>query len=270
MKQLEDEALDFVVRHYQEHTYHTGDAIKAFRKLTGTSLGMNTRRIWAIAASLAIIVGLAITLLYKYHQERDLICLSSSDHTVTYLLQDGSKITLAPNTTLSYHADEIQEGERMVTLQGKAFFTVYHDVQHPFIVETENGKIQVLGTKFQVEAQAHETQVLVDKGKVSFYKDMPQKGILLTQGMGAALETGQEKPHRISNPNNSTSWATGLFHFDHTPLKRALADISNYCGVHVQTDSSDKNISGDLEIKDAEEAKELLESLFDIKIYIDK
>lgn len=270
MKKLEEEALVFVARHYKEHTYNTENAIKTFKHLTATKVSISTKRIWAIAASLAIIVSLAFTLLYNYRTTEDTVILSSSNHTVTYLLQDGSKITLAPNASLSYDKEDMQDGQRMVTLCGKAYFAVYHDPQHPFVVKTENGNIQVLGTKFQVTSLERSTQVLVDRGKVNFYKNLPQKGIFLTKGMGALLETGKDKPLQIVHPENATSWATGLFHFNHTPIKQALEDISQYCGVTLQTDSADKNISGEIEIKDAEEAKEILESLFGIKIYIDK
>lgn len=270
MKKLEKEALYFVVNHYKEHTYNTENAIKAFRQLTASKLSKGTKCVWAIAASLAIIASLAITLLYNYKARENTVVLSSTNHIVTYLLQDGSKITLAPNTMLSYNKEDMQDGQRMVTLRGKAYFTVYHDPQHPFLVRTDNGNIQVLGTKFQVENQVRGTQVLVDKGKVNFYKSVPDKGIFLTSGMGALLGEEKDKPQQIVHTENATSWATGVFHFNHTPIKQALEDISLYCGVTLYTDSSDKNISGDIEITDAEEAKEILESLFGIKIYIDK
>lgn len=270
MKKLEEEALVFVARHYKAHIYNTENAIKTFRQLTSTKVSISPKRIWAIAASLAIIVSLAFTLLYNYRTKEDTVILSSTNHTVTYILQDGSKITLAPKASLSYNKENMQDGKRIVTLSGKAYFTIYHDPQHPFTVKTDKGNIQVLGTRFQVESLVRGTQVFVDKGKVSFYKNLPNKGIILTQGMGALLEAGKDMPQQIIHPENATSWATGLFHFNHTPIKQALKDISLYCGVTLHTDSADKNISGEIEIKDAEEAKEILESLFDIKIYIDK
>lgn len=270
MKQIEDKALNFVVNHYKEHTYHTGNAIKRFRKLTDTKAIISSKRIWTIAASLAIIVCISLTLLNKYDKEKDYISLSSVDRIVTYQLQDGSKITLAPNTTISYYAKAMLTGERKISLKGKAYFSVYHDAKHPFIISTDNAYIQVLGTKFQVECQGQETRVLVNKGKVSFFKNYPSQGIILTQGMGASLKAGQGMPRLSSYSENDTSWATGMFHFDHTPIKKALEEISLYCGVNIYTNTSDKNISGDIEINDAEEAKMLLESLFGIKIYIDK
>lgn len=270
MKKLEDKALYFVAKNYKEHTYNTEIAIMRFRHLTATKVSMSKIRFWTIAASFVLIVTLAFALLYHHGTKEGMVLLSSADYTVSYLLQDGSKITLAPNATLSYNKEDMQDGQRMVTLSGKAYFSVYHDPQHPFLVKTENGNIQVLGTKFQVESQGRGTQVFVDKGKVNFYKKNPTQGIFLTQGMGALLKPGKNKPQRIVHAENATSWATGLFHFNHTPIKQALEDISLYCGVTLYTDSSDKNISGDIEITDAEEAKKILESLFGIKIYIDK
>lgn len=267
MKKTEEEALGFVVRHYKEHTYQVENAIRTFRKLTNTT---HTRYVWAIAASLAVTVCLSLSLLYKYNKDKDLVCLSAADQAKTCLLQDGSQVTLAPHATLAYHAKELQAGERLMILEGKAYFTVCHDSRHPFIVKTDQGKIQVLGTEFQVESQKEKTRVLVDKGAVSFYKDNPRQEVTLTQGMAASLENGQEVPHRVVYPENATSWVTGLFRFDHTPVQQALEEISSYCGVTLRTDATDKYVSGEMEIRNATEAIELMESLFGVKIYIDK
>ncbi len=267
MKKMEEEALDFVVKHYEEQTYLVENAIRTFRRLTNTN---STRRVWIVAASLTIAVCLSLTLLYRYSGEKDDVCLSAADHVKTFLLLDGSKVTLAPHAMLAYHAKNLQEGERLVTLEGKAYFTVCHDSQHPFIVKTDNGHVQVLGTAFQVESQKEKTSVFVDKGTVRFYGSSPRQGIMLTQGMAASLEKGQEKPHGEDYPGNVTSWATGLFRFDHIPIQQALEEISCYCGVTLRTDAADKYISGEVEIKNAPEAIALMESLFGVKVYIDK
>ena len=50
--------------------------------------------------------------------------------------------------------------ERRVYLDGEAYFEVTHNPRHPFIVETSNQiSVQVLGTKFNLEAYARDSVV---------------------------------------------------------------------------------------------------------------
>lgn len=64
-------------------------------------------------------------------------------------LPDGSVIWLNSQTTLTYDED-FGKKDRKVTLDGEAYFEVAHNKEIPFYVQTENIKVQVTGTKFDV------------------------------------------------------------------------------------------------------------------------
>ncbi|MEG2574301.1 MAG: FecR family protein, partial [Bacteroides sp.] len=65
------------------------------------------------------------------------------------VLPDGSIVWLNSQTTLTYDAD-FGKTKRNVTLDGEAYFEVAHNKEIPFYVQTEDIKIQVTGTKFDV------------------------------------------------------------------------------------------------------------------------
>lgn len=57
-----------------------------------------------------------------------------------------------------------------------------------------------------------------------------------------------------------------VFRFDNTPVNLALKDISDYYGITLEASDTTKNISGEFEAKDINEAISLLEATLNIKI----
>lgn len=66
-------------------------------------------------------------------------------------LEDGTTVWLNAGTTFRYPA-LFTKSERRVKVDGEARFEVAHDTEHPFVVETFACDVEVLGTKFNVEA----------------------------------------------------------------------------------------------------------------------
>lgn len=240
--------------------------------MTGTSIKHSYlgKRIWAVAASLALIVALSFTLLYIREGKANQRTIIATNTSLTCVLVDGSKVVLAPHSILSYNQNKLKEGNRMLSLEGKAYFQIHHDELHPCLVETKLGNVKVLGTVFQVDNKEAETKVYVESGKICFYNNKPSQGIILTKGMGGKLTRGSSVPLSCTPDNNTTSWATGIFHFDHTPVSEALKQMSEYCQRSLTTNAKEKYLSGEIEITDAEDAKGLVESALGIEVDIKK
>jgi transmembrane sensor len=83
------------------------------------------------------------------------------------VLPDGSRITLEPESKLSY-TDQFNEKTRTVRLEGNAFFVVAENKKVPFIVQTQTIETKVLGTQFFIrkDAVTGKTEVEVVSGKV--------------------------------------------------------------------------------------------------------
>lgn len=82
-------------------------------------------------------------------------------------LSDGSIITLSHASSIRY-PKHFEEHQRVLTLQGQAFFEVASDSLRPFIVHTDQLSIEVLGTSFDVQSYEGEDyqDVTVATGKV--------------------------------------------------------------------------------------------------------
>ncbi|WP_210520981.1 FecR family protein [Hymenobacter terricola] len=85
---------------------------------------------------------------------------NSSAYETHVALPDGSAVTLAPASTLKYQR-QLRGNRRIAYLTGAAFFDVFHDKQHPFLVFTDKVVTTVLGTSFRVQAYAGQAEVQV-------------------------------------------------------------------------------------------------------------
>ncbi|HTJ40815.1 MAG TPA: VIT domain-containing protein [Kofleriaceae bacterium] len=81
--------------------------------------------------------------------------------------RDGQKVTLADGTTaiLDQGATLDPLGDRRVKISGRALLDVVPG-KGRFVVETDNGSLEVLGTRFVVDASAAETDAAVIRGSV--------------------------------------------------------------------------------------------------------
>ena len=128
----------------------------------------HSRRKWlAIAASITLLAAAGLWMLQNNNTPVPLFVETSSD-TQTINLSDGSQITLNQSSKLTYTLAE-KEAKRQVDLTGDAFFEVARDESKPFIIQTQDVEIEVLGTSFYVDARPNqsEIQVIVKSGKVA-------------------------------------------------------------------------------------------------------
>lgn len=96
-------------------------------------------------------------------------------------MPDGSTVWLNGGSKLTY-TEGFSQGHREVCLQGEAFFDIKKDPGHPFLIQTRQVIIKVLGTSFNVRAYRNEGQTTTTliQGKVDIqFKDDPEKHIFL-------------------------------------------------------------------------------------------
>lgn len=75
------------------------------------------------------------------------------------VLPDGTKVWLNASTQLVYKPS-FWKRERLVDLNGEAYFEVSHNKHKPFVVNSKDVRTCVLGTKFNVRARSSEAKVV--------------------------------------------------------------------------------------------------------------
>jgi len=168
---------------------------------------------------------------------------------------DGSVIVLNANTQLIY---SIESGSRdvEVELNGEAWFDIAQSENRTVSVHTPDGRVQVLGTKFNVHTYRGETLVILEEGKVEVALKNPEgnfeNGALLAPGYMARLAAGEDVI-RIDDVDTDsyTSWTENRLRLNETTLSELEARIHEIYGLNFHwTGSADSpegiKISGSL------------------------
>lgn len=259
MKEIQDKWLHFVLKHYQDGKLDTRKAIKKFKRNNGFERKHYT--VWytaGIAASILLCVVLELTFNKSNHN------LTAQDTIKTFILPDGTSVTLSPHSSLSYDPEDC----RTVEMTGKAFFKVKHDKAHPFNVTGSKARVTVLGTQFQITESESGSNVYVVCGKVKFSLKGKDNGIILTKGMKANLNNDAEIPQVVNAGSiNQTAWATHRFIFDKTPLKVVLEELSSYHHITLSCSAAtDKTLSGNFQAGDIDEIIDIINNVLNVKI----
>lgn len=126
------------------------------------------RKFTRVAAVIIPLFLLAGFLLYSLSAGNELIEVTAAyGEQKRLLLPDSSEIWLNAGSTITY-PQTFAEDKRLVTLDGEAYFIVSKDTMKPFIVETSQLSVKVLGTKFNVRAYADDERIstTLTSGKV--------------------------------------------------------------------------------------------------------
>lgn len=133
-------------------------------------------RRYAVAACLIVAVGLGAYFLgnEKIAQNNDGVVTMSvmNGQKADIVLADGTRVFINSGTKLTYDAS-YNKKDRVLSLEGEAYFEVAKDKERPFIVKANGINVEALGTSFNVKAYADEklTSVILLKGKVKVGKD---------------------------------------------------------------------------------------------------
>lgn len=155
---------------------------------------------------------------------------AATDEIRQVTLSDGSQLELNLNTDLTFSN---YKDERRVTLkQGEAFFSVSHDVSHPFVVRAGEGEIRVTGTRFNVWMYQDQVRVNLVEGSVlvTSNRALSGDGLRLGPAMQARFQHGDYMP-QISQTyasDTSLSWRDGKLVLDNLALSEALPLINRY------------------------------------------
>ena len=105
----------------------------------------------------------------------------------TLLLPDGTKVWLNAGSTIKYPSSFLGM-QRNIEIEGEAYLEVAHNRWKPFIVNTPNGKVKVLGTKFYVTSTLKEKDFMVSLIEGSVKISSGEKSAMLKPGYRAQFK----------------------------------------------------------------------------------
>lgn len=179
---------------------------------------------WAAAASIVLLIAVGAGFWL-----RPTTLTASAGERLTATLPDGSAVDLNSGARLSY-GRAFGGKMRTVRLTGEAFFDVAKDAQKPFVVETFNAAVTVLGTRFNVRAWpgdlTRETTVALEEGQVRLAAaNAPARAVVLEPGQMSRV-VGDDAPSAPAPVSIAQMlvWREGGFFFSDYPVGVILAE----------------------------------------------
>ncbi|WBX74597.1 FecR domain-containing protein [Tenacibaculum pacificus] len=200
----------------------------------------NKNRWLAIAVSVILFISIGI---YTFVQNNITSYTSGFGEILHIKLQDGSLVTLNSNSTISYS----KETPREVTLNGEAYFEVAkkETTNAKFWVFTNDLKVEVYGTKFNVKSNTDKTQVFLEEGNIWLaLKNGTAKKMIPGDLVSFSVNEDKilENRSKVLATEN-TSWKTGILTFNNATLSKVFKKVSEAYGYEVVFKNTDlKNI----------------------------
>ena len=151
----------------------------------------------------------------------------------TLLLSDGTRVRLNAESKLIY--PEVFVGtQRVVFLEGEAFFDVVSDESHPFIVQTRMGDIEVLGTRFNVNVYPEDTvcYTTLVEGRVAVNLPSTDDRMFLAPGQQAVF-SGTHAEKREVNLEEYVGWVDGVYTFRDKKLRDIMQTFERWYNIDV-------------------------------------
>jgi transmembrane sensor len=151
-------------------------------------------------------------------------------------LSDGTNVWLNSETQLKFPV-KFPAAERAVVLTGEAYFEVAHQSGRPFIVTTlQQARIQVYGTRFNINAYADLRQVAVtlNEGKVSVSKESGPELMLKPEEQAVVREGRNEIAQLTVDAAQFSAWKDGMLVFDNMSLNDISALLSRWYDVEFE------------------------------------
>jgi ferric-dicitrate binding protein FerR (iron transport regulator) len=196
----------------------------------------------------------------------------------TVLLPDGSRVELNSGSRLAYRRrfeswPGIPMPKRRINLEGEAYFDVVPG-KRPFVVESFNAQVRVMGTSFNVRARfddlRRETRVTLSSGHVQVVPlAQPDRAVVLDaagemtriQDAGTAQDSAALAP-RVVDLDRMLAWRTRGFSAVDMPLGAVLADIERRFALRIRLDAAiDASHSVNVFIHQNPEAPEVIQDI---------
>ncbi len=211
------------------------------------------RRIFRIAAAVVLIALFAYVAFYFTNNQtveiakvESIIKENQRGRKSTIFLRDGSIVYLNSESKIQY-PEVFSDSLRVVHISGEAYFDIARDEAKPFIVYSDNLKISVLGTSFNVNAfQENEfVKVSLNTGKVKIENTIQNsqgdsEAIELVAGQSVEYSSEKNIFTNVSefDPNLDLSWKDGKIVFKEASLEKVMERFERWYNVDITLKNS--------------------------------
>jgi len=175
-------------------------------------------------AALVILLMVPAWFIWRY-VSGPMIRITAQNGPLGCTLPDGTLATLNKGTVIEY-PKTFSGKTRPVKVSGKVCFEVTRDPEKPFIVETGDVRVEVLGTVFYVnapEGQDNISVILTSGSVATYFKGEKNQKVLLEPGEAAEISVAEHSiaKHEAADPN-LLAWKTRKMVFENATLEEIV------------------------------------------------
>jgi len=159
-------------------------------------------------------------------------------------LPDGSTVWLNAASSIQYSLNIGTAKQRLVKLDGEAYFEVVKNAAHPFIVETDKQSVEVLGTHFNINSYKDErvTKTTLLEGSVRVSHNTTNESEVLKPGEQSLVSVSGMDVKEV-NVDEAIAWKNGYFMFNNERQESILRKVARWYNVEIEyADADAKNV----------------------------
>jgi transmembrane sensor len=213
---------------------------------------------WMFRAAAIFVLALGITLALKFFVPQTEI--ANFGEKTTFSLPDNSEVVLNSGSEINYKKWN-WDNNRRLELKGEAYFRVAKGRR--FEVQTNLGKVSVLGTQFNVKNRKNRFDVVCYEGRVKVNYANTQ--ILLTHGQGVSFENGKQTKMTIHSLK--PEWTENQICFYKENIRTLLDEVERQYNIKIELNTKDtiSLFTGKLPAKNLDIALQIISTTYHLE-----
>jgi ferric-dicitrate binding protein FerR (iron transport regulator) len=155
-------------------------------------------------------------------------------------LPDGTLVWLNSDTKMKY-SNTYNHKDRIVKLDGEAYFEVAKDLDKPFIVQVNDMEIEALGTAFNVKAYAIDDHIYATlmEGKVAVITGSDRTLLSPNEHLSYSRNTHKSVKTTLYNTDLVSAWQNGRIVFSGETLGEAAVMLERIYNIRIIFETDD-------------------------------
>lgn len=214
---------------------------------------------WFMRIAAVLVIGFG--LFFAYNTFTPATELAENGKQTTFLLPDNSEVILNSGSQIDYKKWN-WDSNRKLELNGEAYFKVAKGKK--FEVNTNLGKVSVLGTQFNVKSRKDRFDVICFEGKVKV--NFNTQEVILTPGQMVSFESNKKIVSKTISDAKPV-WLSKELSFEKEKLTAVLEEIQRQYNVTIDAKNikSDQLFTGKIPTNNIDIALKTITSIYHLK-----
>lgn len=232
--------------------YDVDQAFERFRKRTGLDQAGRQSykwyRTWSVAAVAIVLLGLITVTAYWQGSRQvqsnfsDIVVEAPLGSKTKLTLPDGSTVWLNAGSKMVY-SQGFGVSDRKLDFQGEGYFEVEKNDEMPFLVQTHDVNVTVVGTKFNFRNYPEDEEAVVEllEGKVALENQLKEEAVRYlspNEKMVLHKATG-EMDITSTKVKEATLWTENILLFDEDLLPDIVRELERNYHVQIEIENED-------------------------------